>query len=46
MAAFVESYGLLSNNQKIGDGEILHFCRESLYESGHRYYDALSLLTQ
>ena len=40
--AFVESDGLLSNNQKVGNGDIIHFCRESLYELGHRYYNAFA----
>ncbi len=41
-AAFVESDGLLSNNQKNNNGDNIHFCREALYELGHRYYDAFS----
>ena len=41
-AAFVESDGLLSNNQKNNNGDQIHFCREALYELGHRYYDAFS----
>ena len=41
-AVFVESDGLMSNNQKLGNGDKIHFCRESLYELGHRYYDAFS----
>ena len=40
--AFVESDGLLSNNQKLGNGDNIHFCRESLYELGHRYYSAFT----
>ena len=38
--AFVASEGLLSNNQKIANGDDIHFCRESLYELGHRYFRA------
>ena len=41
-AAFVESDGLLSNNQKNNNGDQIHFCREALYELGHRYYNAIS----
>ena len=41
-AAFVETDGLLSNNQKNNNGDQIHFCREALYELGHRYYDAFS----
>jgi len=37
-SGFVESVGLLSNNQKIGNGDDIHFCRESLYELGKRYF--------
>lgn len=43
-AAFIETSDLLSNNQKIGNGDDIHFCRESLYELGRRYFDAYSLL--
>ena len=38
MAAFVETNDLPSNNQKIGNGDEIHFCRESLYELGCRYF--------
>ena len=41
-AAFVESDGLLSNNQMMNNGDNIHFCREALYELGHRYFDAFS----
>jgi len=41
-SAFVESEGLLSNNQMLGNGDNIHFCREALYEFGHRYFDAYS----
>lgn len=37
---FVETLGLLSNDQKTQNGDDIHFCRESLYELGHRYYNA------
>jgi len=39
-AAFVESDGLQSNDEKVGNGDIIHFSREALYFLGHRYYDA------
>lgn len=35
---FVESAGLLSNNQKIRNYDDIHFCRESLYILGEQYY--------
>ena len=37
---FVETSDLLSNNQKIGNGDGIHFCRESIYELGRRYLAA------
>ena len=37
---FVETSGLLSNDQAVGDGDDIHFCRESLYELGRKYFDA------
>lgn len=39
-SAFVKSDGLLSNHQSHGNGDIIHFCRQSLYELGERYFDA------
>lgn len=39
-AAFVESNGLLSNAQKNGGNDTMHFCRQSLYDLGHRYFNA------
>jgi len=39
-AAFVESDGLTSNDEALGDGDDIHFSREALYKLGHRYYDA------
>ena len=36
--AFVETSDLLSNNQKTGNGDNIHFCRESLHELGRRYF--------
>ncbi len=38
--AFIETEDLLSNNQKNGDGDVIHFCRESLQILGNRYFDA------
>ena len=45
-AAFIESDGLLSNNQKTQNGDQIHFCREALYELGHRYYAAYSKMVE
>lgn len=42
LSAFVETSGLPSNDQKIGNGDDIHFCREALYELGHRYFKAFS----
>jgi hypothetical protein len=39
-AAFVETDGLQSNNEKVGNDDTIHFSREALYYLGHRYYDA------
>ena len=36
----VTSDGLLSNRQKNGNTDDIHFCRDSLYELGKRYYQA------
>jgi len=46
-ACFVESDGLLSNaqdetNPGYGGGDIVHFCRKSIYELGNRYFDAFN----
>lgn len=41
-AAFVETEDLLSNNQKTGNGDDIHFCRESLMTLGRRYYKAFT----
>lgn len=37
---FIPTNGLLSNNEKTGNGDNIHFCRESLHILGKRYYDA------
>ncbi|MGN1051942.1 MAG: sialate O-acetylesterase, partial [Candidatus Scatosoma sp.] len=44
--AFVPTDGLLSNNQKTGNGDEIHFCRESLHILGERYYRAFAALKQ
>ena len=45
-SGFVESVGLLSNNQRTGNGDDIHFCRESLYELGRRYFSTYQTLTK
>lgn len=42
--AFVGTEGLLSNNEKMGNGDTIHFCREALYQLGKRYYQAFDKL--
>ena len=37
--AFVQTSGLLSNDQAIGNGDDIHFCRAALYELGARYFE-------
>ena len=37
---FIETADLPSNNQKTGNGDGIHFCRESLHILGKRYFDA------
>lgn len=37
---FVETDDLPSNNQALGNGDDIHFCRQSLYILGDRFYDA------
>lgn len=37
---FVETADLPSNNQKTGNGDVIHFCRESLHILGKRYFEA------
>ena len=36
----VSSEGLLSNDQSIHNGDDIHFCADSVYELGRRYYDS------
>ena len=45
-AGFVETADLPSNNQKIGNGDDIHFCRESLHELGRRYFKEFSKLSR
>ena len=44
LCAFVETDGLFSNNEKVNNGDDIHFCRDSLYWLGRRYYKAFSEL--
>ena len=37
---YVEAGDLLSNNEKTGNGDDIHFCRESLHILGYRYFNA------
>ena len=39
-SAFVETADLPSNNQKTGNGDNIHFCRQSLHVLGERYFNA------
>ena len=40
MSAFVDTKGLRSNDQVLGNGDTIHFCRDSLIELGIRYFEA------
>ena len=42
--AFVQTADLPSNNQKISNGDDIHFCRESLHILGGRYFTAFESL--
>ena len=44
--AYVETQDLRSNDQKTGDGDTIHFCREDLQELGRRYFRAYIRLTE
>ena len=44
--AYIETADLRSNDQKTGDGDTIHFCREDLQELGRRYYAAYKMLTK
>lgn len=37
-ARFAETGGLLSNNQKVANGDVIHFCKDAVYEIGRRYF--------
>lgn len=39
-SAFVETDGLLSNIEMNGGENVVHFCKQALYELGERYYEA------
>ena len=39
-AAVVKSTGLVSNDQVFGNGDNIHFCADSIYELGNRYFAA------
>lgn len=41
---YVQTPDLRSNNQKCGDGDTIHFCREDLQELGRRYFAAYEKL--
>ena len=43
-SAFVETADLPSNDQATGNGDDIHFCRNSLHRLGRRYFDAFSKL--
>ena len=43
---YIDTADLPSNNQKTGDGDEIHFCREALQELGSRYFDAYQKLTE
>ena len=40
--AYIETADLRSNDQKCGDGDTIHFCREDLQELGRRYFAAFT----
>jgi len=42
--ACVETADLRSNDQRCGDGDTIHFCREDLQELGRRYFAAFKKL--
>ena len=43
---FVETSGLLSNKQKVGNADDIHFCRESLRILGERYFAQYAMLAK
>lgn len=44
--SYVQTLDLRSNNQKTGDGDEIHFCREDLLVLGRRYFEAYTKLTK
>ena len=44
-AGFVESNGLKTNNQTVGNGDNIHFSRDALYALGDRYYQKFTEIT-
>lgn len=46
-AVFVETAGLQSNDERLGNTDTIHFCREALNQMGIRYFEAFrKLLTK
>ena len=45
-SAFIETSDLPSNNQKTGNGDDIHFCRNSLRILGERYFNAFEKLVK
>ena len=43
---FVETLDLLSNDQKINNGDNIHFCREALHQLGNRYFKIFQKLKE
>ncbi len=43
---FVNAEGLKTNNGELGNGDLFHFSRNSLYMLGERYYDVYELLSK
>ena len=43
-AGFVQTDGLLSNDQANQNGDDIHFSRKALYELGNRYFDVFKTL--
>ena len=39
-AKFVETSELQSNDQKVGNGDTIHFCRDAQYQLGEKYFSA------
>ncbi len=44
--SFIDASDLMSNNQQIGNGDDIHFSRDSLYRLGQRYFEAFVSLNQ